>query len=115
MPRAVLLRCPVCDFLRAFEGSRDDYSKDDFWARAETHLRDHPLDESKTAIRKHQTAAEAEEIIVSSADVGQLPTEGWQSPSEAWLPDGVHSAGVAPDSTAATESEQLSAQPNARD
>lgn len=115
MPRAVLLRCPVCDSLRAFEGSRDDYSTEELWATAKTHLRDHLLGESKTALRKHQTAAEADEIIVSAGDVGRLPTDEWRHPSDAWLPDGVDSGGAAADSRPTSLGEPLSSRPNARD
>jgi hypothetical protein len=69
MPRAVLLRCPICDAVRALEGSRDARSKPELRATAKAHLGDHLRDESQAAIRKHQAVDAAAEVIVpSSAD-----------------------------------------------
>jgi hypothetical protein len=87
MSRAVLLRCPVCNSARALEGNRDNYSNGELCATAHPHLRTHRLDESSTAIRKHQIANQAVELIVSPADLDRLPTAAWQKHTATWLPD----------------------------
>ncbi|WP_050024740.1 hypothetical protein [Halorubrum saccharovorum] len=96
MPRAVLLRCPICDAVRALDGTRDARSKAELRATAKAHLRDHARDESPTAIRKHQTVETAAEIIVSADDIGRLPTDEWRNPGSAWLPEGVPSPDAPP-------------------
>lgn len=112
MPRAVLLRCPICDAVRALEGSRDARSKAELRATARAHLDDHLRDESQAAIRKHQTVDAATEVIVPADDLGRLPTDRWVEPGSAWLPEGVPSSADAvgprfrsPDQTARLETD----------
>ncbi len=89
MPRAVLLRCPICDSVRAFEGTRNERSKPELYPPVKEHLRSHGLDESKAAIRKHQIIDDADELIVAADDRSRLPVSGWQSRSATWLPESV--------------------------
>lgn len=89
MPRAVLLQCPVCNSVRALEGNRDEYTGAKLRTIADTHLRDHLLDESTTAIRKHQIAAGAVEVIISAEEDERLPNAAWRERTDAGLPDRV--------------------------
>lgn len=115
MPRAVILQCPICGSLTTFAGTKGDHSNEELQAKAKTHVSSHLLDESKVAIRKHQIAAEAEEVIVSAVDFDQFPTSEWQPPSDTWLPDGVTPTEVTGSSRPASSGDQFSFQPNAQD
>jgi hypothetical protein len=92
MPRAVLLRCPICGAVRTLDGARDARSTAELRETAKAHLGDHLRDESPAAIRKHQIADTATEIIVPTDDIDRLPTDKWRDPGAAWLPEGVPSS-----------------------
>lgn len=96
MQSAVLLRCPTCNAVRALEGRRNEYSKQDLYATAKAHLSDHDLNEPKTAIRKYGIMSDAVEIVVSSENRQQLPTGEWRERDNTWLPKGALSGGDAP-------------------
>ena len=87
MPRAVLLACPVCDAVLAIRGKRADVSKRSLRATARDHLVEHDLTEPKAAIRKHATAANAVEVIVSPEEYRRLPVDEWTDRDAAGLPD----------------------------
>jgi hypothetical protein len=89
MQSAVLLRCPVCSAVHALEQRRSEYSKQDLYATAKTHLSAHNLNEPKTAIRKNEIISEAIEIVVSSENYDRLPVGEWKKRDHTWLPDGV--------------------------
>lgn len=89
MQTAVLLRCPICDSVHALEGQRSEYSKQDLYSSANTHLRSHDLNEPKTAIRKYGIVSDAVEIVVSLEDHHRLPIGEWKERDDTWLPDGV--------------------------
>jgi hypothetical protein len=93
MESAVLLRCPICNAVRALEGRRNEYSRQELYARVKSHLGDHDLDEPKMAIRKYGIVADATEIVIRSENQQQLPIEGWTTREDAWLPDGALSGG----------------------
>lgn len=89
MTRAVLLRCPVCDAVRALDASDGDYQKERLFPVAKRHLRGHSLEESKAVIRKHQMADETRRLIVSADEFDRLPVDDWCERTAAWLPEGV--------------------------
>lgn len=89
MQSAVLLRCPMCNAVHVLEGRRSDYSKQDLYATAKTHLSAHNLNEPKTAIRKYGIMSDAVEIVVSSENRHQLPIGEWKKRDSTWLPNGV--------------------------
>lgn len=93
MQHAVLLRCPICNAVQALEGRRRDYSKEDLYLTAGAHLRDHDLNETKTAIRKCQITLDAVEIVSFSEDYHQLPIGEWKERANTWLPEGALSGG----------------------
>lgn len=115
MPRAVMLQCPICDSLLTFAGTKGDHSNKELQTRAKTHVSSHRLNESKAAIRKHQIAAEAEEIIVSAVDLDQLPTAEWQPLSETSLPDGITSAGTTGSNRPVSSGDRFSFQSHVQD
>lgn len=86
VPRAVLLKCPVCDALRALEGKRADRPRSDLYATAADHVRDHPVDETETAIQKHRVVARAVELVVSPDELDRLPTERWRDRGGSGIP-----------------------------
>ncbi|AZQ13771.1 MULTISPECIES: hypothetical protein [Halorubrum] len=88
MESAVLLRCSLCDAVFALEGRRNEYSRQDLFSRAKAHLREHELDEPKTAIRKYGIVSAATEIVIPQERHQQLPTEEWTDLEDTWLPDG---------------------------
>ena len=88
MKSAVLLRCPICTAVCALEGRRNEYSRQDLYSRAKTHLRDHDLTEAKMAIRKYGIVSDATEIVIHSETHQQLPIEEWTTRDNTWLPDG---------------------------
>lgn len=61
----------------ALRGNRDDHEKAQLLATAADHLREHALDESAHAIRKHEAVSDAEERIVEADELDRLPTDGW--------------------------------------
>lgn len=91
MPSAVLLECPTCDSNQVLERKRNDHSKDDFFPIVKNHLRNHPLDESKAAIRKHQITDRTLELIVTPDEFEYLPIGEWRKRTTTWLPEGVSS------------------------
>lgn len=93
MESAVLLRCPICNAVRALDGRRNEYSRQELYARVKRHLHDHDLNEPKMAIRKYGIVADATEIVIHSEDQQQLPIEEWTTRDDAWLPDGALSGG----------------------
>lgn len=93
MESAVLLRCPICNAVRALEGRRSEYSKQDLYSRVKTHLRGHNHTEPKMAIRKYGIVSNATEIVVPSENHQQLPIEEWTERDDTWLPDGSLSGG----------------------
>ncbi|KOX97685.1 MULTISPECIES: hypothetical protein [Halorubrum] len=93
MKPAVVLRCPICDAVRALGGRRNEYSKQKLSSQAETHLRGHDLDEPKVAIRKYGIVSDATEIVVPSESHRRLPTKEWTGRDDTWLPDGALSGG----------------------
>lgn len=93
MESAVLLRCPICNTVRVLEGRRNEYSKQDLYARVKTHLGGHDLDEPKMAIRKNGIVSDATEIIIPSETLQQLPIEEWTERDDTCLPGGVLSGG----------------------
>ena len=108
MESAVLLTCPICNAVRALEGRRNEYSRQELYARVKSHLHDHDLNEPKMAIRKYGIVADATEIVVHSENQQQLPIEAWTTREEAWLPDGALFGGEeslsAPESSVETPS-----------
>lgn len=78
----------MCDAVHALEGQRSEYSKQALYSAARTHLRDHNLNEPKTAIRKYGIMADAIEIVVSSENRHQLPIGEWNERENTWLPEG---------------------------
>ncbi|PAU82703.1 hypothetical protein CK500_13995 [Halorubrum salipaludis] len=96
MPRAVLLRCPVCDAVRALDGDRSDWPRGDLYATVESHVRDHSTDETKTAIRKHRAVAESTELVVSRTQLDRLPTERWRDREAATLPESLPADAMPP-------------------
>ena len=93
MESAVLLRCPICNAIRALEGRRSEYSKQDLYARVKPHLGSHDLNEPKMAIRKYGIISNATEIVIPSETNQQLPIEEWMERDDTWLPDGALSDG----------------------
>lgn len=93
MKSAVLLRCPICNAVRALEGRRSKYSKQDLYSHVKTHLRGHDLNEPKMAIRKYGIGSDATEIVVPSENHRQLPIEEWTERDDTWLTDGSLSDG----------------------
>ena len=85
----MLLRCPVCDAVRALDASDGDYRKERLLPVAKRHLRGHSLAESKAVIRKHQMADETRRLIVSADEFERLPVDDWCERAAAWLPEGV--------------------------
>ena len=88
---------------------RNEYSKQELYAKVTAHLRGHGLTEPKTAIRKYAIVSEATEIVIPPRDQQRLPTEEWTDRDDTWLPDGVRSPGdgplSAPDSPGETSSD----------
>ena len=91
MESAVLLRCPICNAVRALEGRRNEYSKQDLYSHVKTHLRGHDLNEPKMGIRKYGIVSDATEIVIPSETHQQLPIEEWTERDDTWLPDGTPS------------------------
>ncbi|QLC35019.1 hypothetical protein EFA46_012235 (plasmid) [Halarchaeum sp. CBA1220] len=77
MPRVVLLSCPVCDSMRAFDEDLDTLERPTLLDAADEHLAEHRLDESTRALRKHEAVATAEERLVPDPERDALPTDGW--------------------------------------
>ena len=115
MPRAVLLRCPICDAVRTLDGGRDARSKAELRETAKAHLGGHLRDESTAAIRKHQVAETATEIIVPTDDVDRLPSGEWRAPDAAWLPEGVSSPAGGPGARFGSSDEAAPMGSNAED
>ena len=93
MESAVLFRCPICNAVRALEGRRSEFSKQDLYSCVNTHLRGHDLNEPKMAIRKYGIVSDATEIVIPSKTHRQLPTKEWTERDDTWLPDGALSGG----------------------
>ncbi|ESS02868.1 MAG: hypothetical protein A07HR67_02374 [uncultured archaeon A07HR67] len=93
----MLLRCPVCDAVRALDASDGDYRKERVFPVVKRHLRGHSLEESKAVIRKHQMADETRRLIVSADEFERLPVDDWCERAAAWLPEGVTPAAGASD------------------
>lgn len=91
MKSALVLKCPMCNAVHTLKGQRNEYSKQDLYAQAKTHLRNHDLNETKAAIRKNEIVYDATEIVISSEMYQQLPIKAWMEPDDAWLPDDVMS------------------------
>ncbi|WP_435093348.1 hypothetical protein [Halorubrum sp. N11] len=101
--------------MRSVEGKRDGLSKTELCATAKAHLRDHPRAESSAAIRKHQMAENAAEIIVPADDFGRLPTDEWRDHATAWLPETTASPADAADPLLGSSDGTTSVGPNAED
>ncbi len=93
MESAMVLSCPVCNAIRALEGRRSEYSKQDLYARVKPHLGRHDLNEPKMAIRKYGIVSDATEIVIPSGTHQRLPIEEWTERDDTWLPDGALSGG----------------------
>ena len=88
MQSAVLLRCPICNAVQALEGRRNEYAKQSIYHAAKTHVRNHNLNEPKTAIQKYGIMADAVEIVVSPDNYSRLPIREWKNREDTWLPEG---------------------------
>jgi hypothetical protein len=66
---------------------------------AGSHVREHPIDETKTTIRKHHVVAGSTELLVSAVELDRLPTERWQDREAAALPEELATGEIQPTAT----------------